>query len=52
MSTSQVRTAGVWELVRPKWVMQRRRLGGEGSELRVAVLGLIGAASWALWWAK
>ena len=48
MSTSQVRTAGVWELVRPKWVMQRRRLGGEGSELRVAVLGLIGVIFWGI----
>ncbi len=42
------RVASVRELLRPKWVMSRRRMGGEGSQLRVAVLGLIGVIFWAI----
>ena len=43
-----VRVATIRELLTPKWRMMRRRLGGEGSELRVVVLGLIGFIFWAI----
>ena len=43
-----IRVATIGELLRPKWIMTRRRMGGEGSELRVAVLGLLGLIFWAI----
>ncbi|HEY0304264.1 MAG TPA: hypothetical protein VGC44_04785 [Longimicrobiales bacterium] len=46
MTTAAVRVATIGELVRPKWIMSRRRMGGEGSELRVVALGLIGVIFW------
>ena len=49
MSLSEaVRVATIRELLTPKWRMMRRRLGGEGSELRVVVLGLIGFIFWGI----
>ena len=48
MNGEAVRVAGIRELIRPKWVMTRRRLGGEGSELRAVVLGLVGVVFWAI----
>ena len=43
-----IRIATIGELLRPKWLMSRRRMGGEGNELRVAVLGLVGLIFWAI----
>jgi ABC-2 type transport system permease protein len=43
-----IRIATIGELLRPKWIMSRRRMGGEGSQLRVGVLGLIGLIFWAI----
>ena len=43
-----IRIATIGELLRPKWIMSRRRMGGEGSELRVVVLGLVGLIFWAI----
>ncbi|HEX6064133.1 MAG TPA: hypothetical protein VFZ04_07925, partial [Longimicrobiales bacterium] len=43
-----IRIATIGELLRPKWIMGRRRMGGEGSELRVVVLGLVGLIFWAI----
>jgi ABC-2 type transport system permease protein len=40
------RLASIAELVRPKLLMARRRMGGEGSQLRVIVLGFVGAVFW------
>jgi ABC-2 type transport system permease protein len=48
LSTQAVRIAGISELVRPKWVMARRRMGGEGSELRIAVLAMVGLVFWGI----
>lgn len=47
MSTAEpIRIASIPELLRPKLIMTRRRLGGEGSELRAVVLGLVGLIFW------
>jgi ABC-2 type transport system permease protein len=43
-----VRVATIRELLQPKLLMQRRRLGGEGSQFRVIVLGLVGVIFWAI----
>lgn len=49
MSTQAVfRPAGIADLVRPKMLMARRRMHGEGSQLRIAVLGFVGAVFWML----
>jgi ABC-2 type transport system permease protein len=48
VSVDELRSASVRELIRPKLTMTRRRLGGEGSELRAVVLGLVGVVFWAI----
>jgi ABC-2 type transport system permease protein len=47
-TVADFRVAGVRALLRPKLLMTRRRLGGEGSQLRVVVLGLVGFIFWAV----
>ena len=42
------RPFGVLDVIRPKWVAVRRRAGGEGSAVRVVVLGTVGAVFWLL----
>ena len=42
------RVATIGELLEPKLLMTRRRLGGEGSEFRFVVLGLVALVFWAI----
>src|SRR5687767_2504239 len=42
------RVASMRELMEPKVLMTRRRLGGEGSEFRFVILGLVGVVFWAI----
>jgi ABC-2 type transport system permease protein len=49
MSTAAtVRVASIRELLEPKIVITRRRLGGEGSELRIVILSLVGIIFWGI----
>lgn len=41
-------TAGVAHLVAPKMRIARRRMGGEGGGVRIAVLGTVGVIFWAM----
>jgi hypothetical protein len=43
-----VRTASVGHMVAPKMRIAKRRMGGEGSGARVAVLGAVGFVFWAM----
>ncbi|HEX6559105.1 MAG TPA: hypothetical protein VF021_06565 [Longimicrobiales bacterium] len=47
MSTT-FRLASVRDLLAPKMRIAQRRMGGEGSRLRVVLLGLVGAIFWAM----
>jgi ABC-2 type transport system permease protein len=47
-SAAMVRVATVRELLDPKIVITRRRLGGEGSELRIVILSIVGIVFWGI----
>ena len=49
MNTAEVaKISSIRELTAPKWRIARRRMGGEGSAVRLIVLGFVGFVFWAM----